>query len=127
MPLENSKMNDLIHPLTNAEIDIQIQQDQHEGTFHRFVEMIDATVRTLYGPQDETISTGDARDLNASGFKLTMAKLLAKALDILDPNHPEKAIIADYVRSVMEAKRLRLSLDENTLAELDRVLPLDKS
>lgn len=113
----------VMHDLTAAQIDKQVSAAEHEGAPHRVVEMADATVRSVYGPQDETISSGDARDVEtAKGLKHSIAVALARVLDVFSADHPEKALISDYVRAVLEVRRTRAALDAATLAEVDKQL-----
>ncbi len=116
-------MTDPVHPLPAEEVASQVQADLKEGLVHRVAEMADATVETIDGPQDQTISSADAETvLRAHGLKRDAAVVLDHVLNVFSPDHGEKAMIADYVRAVVEAHNLALYLDEQTLAIANHVI-----
>lgn len=116
-------MTDPVHPLTTKQVESQVRSDLSEGVVHRVAEMADATVETIDGPQDQTISSADAQAvLQAHGLKRDAAVVLDHVLNVFSPDHGEKAMIADYVRAVVEAHNLALYLDEQTLAIANHVI-----
>ncbi len=116
-------MTDPVHPLTTEQVESQVRSDLSEGVVHRVAEMADATVETIDGPQDQTISSADAQAvLQAHGLKRDAAVVLDHVLNVFSPDHGEKAMIADYVRAVVEAHNLALYLDEQTLAIANHVI-----
>ena len=116
-------MTDPVHPLAPSEVESQVRSDLGEGLLHRVAEMADATIETIDGPQDQTISTADAQAvLKGHGMNRVAALVLDRVLNVLSPDHGEKAMIADYVRAVVEAHSLALFLDEQTLAVANHVI-----
>ena len=119
-------MSNLVTPLTPEQVAAQVQADENEGVAHRVVEMLDATTETIAGPQDQTISsaTGETILANKPGIQTGAAKMLDRVLNAFSPDHAEKAMIADYVRAMLEAERLAGVLDPLTRAKVDDVLNL---
>ncbi len=116
-------MTDPVHPLTPSAVESQVRNALSEGVAHRVAEMADATLETIDGPQDQTISSADAQAvLKAHGLKRDAALVLDRVLNVFSPDHGEKAMIADYVRAVVEAHNLALYLDEQTLAIANHVI-----
>lgn len=118
-------MSNLVTLLTPEQVAAQVKADEHEGIAHRVVEMLDATAETVAGPQDQTISSATAQAvLSGHGIEKTAADTLDKVLNAFSPDHGEKAMIADYVRAMLEAERLAGVLDPLTRAKVDDVLNL---
>ena len=122
--MANTNSAPLVTTFTTQQVVVEVLQDLNESPFHKFVEMIDAAIRSTYGPQDETISSGIAEDIlkGEGGFKGFLARTIDKALNVISPDHGEGALIADLVRTLVEQANLTPYLDTTTLATIFETL-----